>query len=59
MKTSKEKNPAQYHQEKIACDTVKNPNKGLFLGGPSAKESEQFLRSIGYADTDINKLKNR
>lgn len=55
MKTNKT-NVAQYHQEKIARDTVKNPNKA-FLGGPSADASETFLRSIGYTDKEIQKLK--
>ncbi len=56
MKTNKS-NTAKYNQEKIARDTVKNPAKGLFLGGPSAEESETFLRSIGYSDAEIQKLK--
>ena len=49
--------PANYHQHKIAVDTVRNPMKGLFLGGPSAAEAESMLRSkFGYGDADIAKL---
>lgn len=55
MKTNKTNVP-QYNQEKIARDTVKNPNKAFFAG-PSADESETFLRSIGYTDKEIQKLK--
>ncbi len=46
------------HQLKIAIDTVKNPNKGKFLGGPSAKEAEKTLRTkYKYTDKMIAKLK--
>lgn len=46
------------HQHRILRDTVKNPLKGVFLGGPSAEESENTLRSkFGYSDAEINKLK--
>ena len=41
------------HQLKIAIDTVKNPLKGKFLGGPSAKEAEKTLRTK-YKYTDKN-----
>jgi len=48
---------ADKHQKKIAIDTVKNPDKAL-LGGPSAKEAEETLRSkFGYDDKKIAKLK--
>ena len=46
------------HQLKIAIDTVKNPLKGKFLGGPSAKEAEKTLRTkYKYTDKMIAKLK--
>lgn len=45
------------HQLKIAIDTVKNPAKGMFLGGPSAKEAESILKKFGYSDKEIKKLK--
>jgi hypothetical protein len=46
------------HQLKIAIDTVKNPAKGMFLGGPSAKEAEEILRKkFRYTDAQIKKLK--
>ena len=45
------------NQEKIAIDTVKNPNKSL-LGGPTASEAEKMLRTkFGYTDKQIAKLK--
>jgi hypothetical protein len=46
------------HQLKICKDTVRNPLKGMFLGGPSASEAEQILRDkFGYIDEQIQKLK--
>jgi len=46
------------HQLRVLKDTVKNPLKGVFLGGPSAEESEKILREkFGYSDNQINKLK--
>jgi hypothetical protein len=48
---------ADYHQHKIAVDTVRNPLKGQFLGGPSADEAKATLRGkFGYSDADIAKL---
>lgn len=48
---------AENHQKKICIDTVKNPNKS-FLGGPSAKEAEETLKTkFGYTDKQIAKLK--
>jgi hypothetical protein len=45
------------NQEKIAIDTVKNPNKSL-LGGPTASEAEKMLRTkFGYTDKQVAKLK--
>ena len=50
-------NEAKSNQEKIAIDTVKNPNKSL-LGGPTASEAEKMLRTkFGYTDKQIAKLK--
>ncbi len=46
------------HEHAIAVDTVKNPLKGQFLGGPSATEAESNLRGkFGYNDSEISKLK--
>jgi hypothetical protein len=46
------------HQLKILKDTVKNPAKGMFLGGPSAEEAEKILKQkFGYTDAQIKKLK--
>ncbi len=36
---------ADAHQLRILKDSVRNPLKGLFLGGPSAEEAEYILRS--------------
>lgn len=46
------------HEHAIAVDTVKNPLKGLFLGGPNAEQSESKLRGrFGYSDKEISGLK--
>ena len=46
------------HQLKILKDTVKNPMKGKFLGGPSAEEAEETLRSkFKFTDKQITALK--
>lgn len=46
------------HEHAIAKDTVKNPLKGLFLGGPNANQAEATLRGkFGYNDDEISKLK--
>lgn len=46
------------HQLKILKDTVKNPSKGMFLGGPSAEEAEKILKKkFGFTDAQIKKLK--
>jgi len=46
------------HQLKILKDTVKNPAKGKFMGGPSAEEAEKILRSkFKFTDAQIKKLK--
>jgi hypothetical protein len=43
---------------KVLKDTVKNPAKGMFLGGPSAEEAEKILKQkFGYTDAQIKKLK--
>lgn len=57
-KSTPKKGTADYHQHKIAVDTVKNPMKGKFLGGPSADEAEETLKTkFGYTQKDIDKLK--
>ena len=51
------KGTAEFHQHKIALDTVKNPMKGKFMGGPSYEESIEILTSkFGYSKADIRKL---
>jgi hypothetical protein len=46
------------HQLKILKDTVKNPMKGKFLGGPSAEEAEETLREkFHFTDKQIQDLK--
>lgn len=51
-------NTADVHQHLIARDTVMNPAKGMFLGGPTAQQAETTLRGkFGYTDKDIAGLK--
>ena len=46
------------HEHAIAKDTVKNPLKGVFLGGPTAAQAEAKLRSrYGYSNKEISNLK--
>ena len=46
------------HQLKILIDTVKNPLKGMFLGGPSAQEAKVMLREkFHYTDEEIKEMK--
>jgi hypothetical protein len=47
---------AEEHRLRIAIDTVKNPLKGAFLGGPSLQESIEYLLSKGYSWTQLQKL---
>jgi hypothetical protein len=42
-KVLKENNPIDNNQKKIAIDTIKNPLKGRFLGGPTVEEAEEIL----------------
>jgi hypothetical protein len=45
------------HQKRICIDTVKNPLKGQFLGGPSAEEAKEILKTkFGYTPEQIAKL---
>lgn len=54
----KEISTADRHQKKIAIDTLKNPFKGKFLGGMTAKEAEKVLRDkFKYTNKQISKLK--
>jgi len=49
---------AEKHQLKVLTDTVKNPMKGKFLGGPSAEEAEKTLREkFHFTDKQIASLK--
>ena len=46
------------HQLRILKDTVRNPLKGAFLGGPSAAEAEAVLRDkFKFNDKQIAALK--
>lgn len=50
------KGSPDYHQYKIAVDTVKNPAKSL-MGGPSEEEAIKTLKKkFGFSDKDIKKL---
>jgi hypothetical protein len=54
----KEAGVPEDHQLKILKDTVKNPLKGKFLGGPSAEEAEKTLREkFKFTDKQIDALK--
>lgn len=47
------------HQLKILKDTVTNPLKGKFLGGPTAEEAEKILKEkFDFTDKQIAKLKS-
>jgi len=49
---------ADAHQLRILKDTVRNPLKGQFLGGPSAAEAEETLRSkFRFTSEQIRQLK--
>jgi len=45
-------NPIDRHQFKILIDTVKNPLKGIFLGGPTQAESIEILKTKFKLTTD-------
>ena len=52
------KSAPDQHQLKILKDTVKNPLKGKFLGGPTAEEAEKILRDkFHFTERQIKKLK--
>jgi hypothetical protein len=58
LKPSKTASVPDQHQLRILKDTVKNPLKGKFLGGPSAEEAEETLRKkFKYTDKQIEDLK--
>jgi hypothetical protein len=48
MKILPEKHSPEWHRLKIAKDTVKNPLKGMFLGGPSFDEAIKTCEKYGY-----------
>ena len=51
------KGSPDYHQHKIAVDTVRNPMKS-FMGGPSWKEAEETLiKKFGYSKKEVDKLR--
>lgn len=48
---------ANKHQKRILIDTIKNPTKGMFLGGPSFAEAKEILmKKFGYTEQQIKKL---
>ena len=50
------KGDIDFHQHKIALDTLQNPKKVL-LGGPSLKEAKDMLKKhFGYTDKDLEKF---
>ena len=56
--SKKSMSPPDKHQLKILKDTIKNPAKGMFMGGPSAEEAEEILKTkFGYTDAQIKKMK--
>lgn len=53
-----QKDTPEYHEHKIAVDSIKNPKKAFFLGGLTPDEAEKTLKKkFGYSDEDIEKLK--
>lgn len=47
------------HQKRILIETIKNPAKGIFLGGPSFAEAKEILmKKFGYTEEQIKKLSN-
>ena len=45
------------HQLKILLDTIRNPLKGKFLGGPTVFEAKNILKlKFGYTDEDITNV---
>jgi len=56
----KPNSPGEKHQLKVLIDTVRNPMKGKFLGGPSAEDAEKTLRdTFGYSDAEIDRIKGK
>jgi hypothetical protein len=47
MKRYPEKYSPEWHKLQIAINTVKNPMKGIFLGGPSLNEAQQTVNEYG------------
>lgn len=57
MKKIPKKNTPEWHQYKIAVDTVKNPMKGMFLGGPSYSEAVDILMNkFNFTLSEVKKL---
>ncbi len=57
MKTKKQMTVFEKHECKIARDTIRNPMKGMFLGGPNLDEAVRTLKRFGYSDADIRRIK--
>ncbi len=56
-KGTPKKGTPEWHECRIACDTVRNPAKAL-LGGPSADEAERkLLNKFGYTQAEVDALK--
>lgn len=46
------------NQLRVLIDTIKNPSKGMFLGGPTEAEAIRILKTkFKYTDTQIAALK--
>lgn len=57
MSKTPKKGTADYHEHRIAFDTIKNPNKGFFLGGITEKEAIKVLKEkYEYSNADIEKI---
>jgi hypothetical protein len=47
MKRKSSLSVPEQHQLKIAYETVKNPMKGRFLGGPTEEEAKAIIEKLG------------
>ncbi len=55
-----ELSPPDQRQKRICIDTLGNPLRGKFLGGPTEEQAEQTLRQkFGFTDFQIARLKGK
>jgi len=53
------KNTPDYHREIIAIKTLKmNSIMSILMCGPNHEEATTYLKSIGYTDNQLEKLKS-